>query len=135
MPSKQRIERLSRLILRRAGEVVTQELKDPRLGLVTISRVKLAEDLKTAQIFWSVYGDETERSRSAHALDHARGHVQSEIASIMHTRVTPVISFHYDESIEGAIRVTRIIDELTREREALESDDEGEAHEDEPASE
>ncbi len=121
MPSKQRIERLCKLILRRAGEVVTQELKDPRLGLVTITRVTLADDLKTAEIFWSVYGDESERSRSTHALDHARGHVQSEIAHIMHTRVTPLITFHYDRSIEGAIRVTRTIDDLTREREASEA--------------
>ena len=122
MPSSKRIERLTKLILRRTGEVVTQELKDPRLGLVTITRVKLAEDLRTAEIFWSVLGDESERGKSTHALEHAKGYVQSEIAAVMHTRVTPIISFRYDESIEGAIRVTRMIDELTREREAREEE-------------
>ena len=131
MPSKQRIERLSKLILRRAGEVVSQELKDPRLGLVTITRVRLADDLKSAEIFWSVLGEEAERGLSTHALDHARGHIQSEIAQIMHTRVTPTLSFHFDESIEGAIRVNRIIDGLTREREASEAPEAESEQEDE----
>ncbi len=121
MPSSKRLERLSKLILRRAGEVVTQELKDPRLGLVTITRVKLSEDMKAAEIFWSVFGDETEQGKSAHALEHARGYIQSEIAAVMCTRMTPILSFHYDESIEGAIRVSRLISDLTREREDREA--------------
>jgi ribosome-binding factor A len=122
MPSSKRIEKLSRVILRRAAEVVAHELKDPRLGLVTITRVKLTEDLRHAQIFWSVMGDEADRSRSAHALEHARGHVQSEIAHVLHTRVTPVIAFVFDESIEGAVRMGRLLDDLRREREAREAE-------------
>lgn len=129
MPPSKRIERLTKLILRRAGEVVAHELKDPRLGLVTISRVWLAHDLSTAKLYWSVIGDEAERSKSGHALDHARGYVQSEIAGVMHTRVTPIISFHYDESIEGAVRMSALLDGIRKEREeregAPEDDDVG----------
>ena len=103
MPSSKRIEKLTKLILKRAGEVVSHELKDPRLGLVTITRVDLTADLRYAKIYWSVLGDESERSKSTYALEHARGHIQSEIAHVLHTRVTPILSFHYDESIEGVI--------------------------------
>jgi ribosome-binding factor A len=132
MPSSKRIEKLTKLILKRAGEVVSQELKDPRLGIVTITRVDLTADLRHAKIFWSVLGDESERNKSTYALEHARGHIQSEIAHIMHTRVTPILSFHYDESIEGVIRVSRILNDLRQEREAIEeqaaeADDAGQA--------
>jgi ribosome-binding factor A len=122
MPSTKRLEKLTKVILRRAAEVVAHELKDPRLGLVTITRVDLAEDLRYARIHWSVLGDESERSRSSHALDHARGHVQSLIAQVLQTRVTPIISFHYDESIEGAVRMGRLLDELRQERETREAE-------------
>jgi ribosome-binding factor A len=131
MPSSKRIERLTKVILRRAGEVVAHELKDPRLGLVTITRVQLVEDLSAARIYWSVMGDEAERSKSAHALEHARGFVQSEIAGVMHTRITPVVSFHYDESIEGAVRMSRLLDGLRKEREEREGVPEAEDGDDE----
>jgi ribosome-binding factor A len=127
MPSPKTLEKLKKIILRRAGEVVTQELKDPRLGLVTITRVDLTEDLRQAKLYWSVLGDESERSRTAHGLEHARGHVQSEIARSLHTRTTPIISFHFDESIEGAVRMSRLLDDIRKERE----DREGQAEPDE----
>jgi len=111
-----RLEKLTQLVHRRASEVISYELNDPRLGFVTISRVKLSGDLKYAVIYYSVLGTEGDRSKTEHALEHAQGHVQSEIASVMHTRVTPIVRFEYDESVAGTIRVSQLLDELRDER-------------------
>ncbi len=111
-----RLEKLTQLVHRRASEVILYELNDPRLGFVTISRVKLAGDIRHAVIYYSVVGSEGDRSKSAHALEHARGHIQSEIASAMHTRVTPIVRFEYDEGVAGSIRVSQILDDLREER-------------------
>jgi ribosome-binding factor A len=111
-----RLEKLTQLVLRRASEVILYELNDPRLGFVTVTRVKLTGDLRHAVIYYSVVGTEADRSKTGHALEHARGHVQSEIARAMHTRVTPVVRFEFDESIAGSIRVSQLLHDLREER-------------------
>jgi ribosome-binding factor A len=111
-----RHEKLVSLVHRRASEVILYELKDPRLGFVTVTRVKLSRDLRHATVYWSVVGPASDRSKTARALDHARGFVQSEIAAALRTRVTPALAFEYDESVEGSVRVSRILDELRRQR-------------------
>ena len=111
-----RLEKLTQLVHRRASEVIVYELNDPRLGFVTISHVKLSGDLRHAVIYYSVVGTDGDRSKTIHALEHARGHIQSEIARAMHTRVTPIIRFEYDEGVAGSIRVSQLLDELREER-------------------
>ncbi len=111
-----KLKKLTELVQRRASEVILYELSDPRLGFVTVSRVRLSRDLRHAIIYYSVVGSESDRSKTAHALEHARGHIQSRIAHAMHTRVTPIIEFRYDEAVEGAVRVSRILDDLKKER-------------------
>ena len=111
-----RHERLTQVVQRTASEVIAYELKDPRMGFVTVSRVKLSRDIRHAVIFWSIVGTEGERSRTAHALEAATGYVQSRIAKALDTRVTPLIRFEYDRGVEGSVRVSRILDELREER-------------------
>jgi ribosome-binding factor A len=111
-----RLEKLTQLVHRRASEVITYEMNDPRMGFVTISRVKLSGDLRYAVIYYSVVGSDSDRSKTEHALEHAQGHIQSEIARAMHTRVTPIVRFEYDEGVAGSIRVSQLIDELREER-------------------
>jgi len=122
MPSSVRLERIKSAILRRASQVVTQELKDPRLGLVTLTRVELKDDLRNATLFWSTFGDAGNRSRTEHALASARGHVQSLVAAILNTRVTPTLAFEYDDSVEGVINVSALLGKLNEERAALEAE-------------
>ncbi len=111
-----RIKRLEKLALQRASTLVLFELADPRLSLVTLTRVKLASDLSHATIFWSALGDDAHRSKVAHALDDAAAQVQSAIAAVFRTRRSPRVQFRFDESIAGAIRVSKILDDLRRER-------------------
>jgi ribosome-binding factor A len=106
-----KIERLKKVILRKASDVILYELHDPRLGFVTLSKVDLTEDLRHATIYYSVMGEDADRTKTARALEDARGYIQKRIAGAMKTRVTPQIKFRFDESIEGVLRISRMIDE------------------------
>lgn len=105
-------ERLRKVILRKASDVILHELHDPRLGFVTLSKVDLSDDTRHATIYYSVMGDDAIRSRTRHALDAARGYVQRAVAGALQTRIAPHVRFKYDESIEGAMRVTKLIDDV-----------------------
>ena len=114
--SSRRVERISKLLKEVISTVILNEVSDPRMGFVTVTRVKLSGDLRHAVIFYSVVGSEGDRSKTAHALEHARGHVQTQIAGAMQTRVTPIIRFVYDEAIEGSVRVSQLLSEIEAER-------------------
>ena len=114
-----RLKRLSEVVKQRASRVILYELKDPRLGFITVTRVKLASDLTQCVIYWSVIGTPGERSKTAHALEDARGFLQSAIAKEMGTRVTPRITLKFDASIEKAQKVFGLLDKIKKERIAL----------------
>lgn len=116
MPDKRRIERLENQILQTVGPLISHGLADPRLQLVTVTRIRLAPDLSVAHVNWSSMGDPKERSKATHALEHARGHLQSAVAASMRTRTTPRLEFHYDESIEKSARINTILGDIARER-------------------
>ena len=117
MVSDIRLKRLTEVVKERASEVIVLELKDPRLGFVTVTRVKLARDLTQAVIFWSIIGSAGDRSKTAHALEDARGFIQSAVAKAMQTRVTPRLTIKFDPSLERAQKVHEILAQLRRERE------------------
>lgn len=117
MPKKTiRLQKLERLALQRASEVVLYELADPRLVRVTLTRANLAGDLSYVTFYWSVLGTDGDRSKVAHALRSAAGHVQGEVAKVFHTRKSPHVRFEFDPSIEGGLRVTNLLDRLEAER-------------------
>ncbi len=132
MATPLRIQRLQARIRERASAVIIHELNDPRMGFVTITKVKLTRDLSFATLFYSVLGDEKERNRCAAALEHARGFVQREVGKVLTTRITPVINFEYDQSVEGSIRVSRLLDEIKKD---LPEEEEEGNQEDEPQEE
>ena len=116
-----RIQKLERIALERASSVVLFELSDPRLVNVTLTRADLTNDLSLVTFYWSVYGTEADRNKTARALKDAAGHVQREVAAVFATRRSPHVRFEFDPSIEGGIRVTNLIDRLAAERAATEA--------------
>lgn len=88
------------------------ELKDPRIGFVTITGVDTATDFSHATVYVSVLGSEPARARSLEGLTAAHGILQSRIARALRLRRTPQLTFEYDPSVERGVRMSKLIDEL-----------------------
>ena len=104
--------------LREVVAATISELSDPRLGFITVTGVETAPDLRTAKVFVSVLGDETERAATLDALRSSHGVLQSRIAGEMRMRRTPTLTFHYDDTIEKGIRITHLLEESQEEDES-----------------
>ena len=100
-----RTERLKEVIREEAAQTITQELADPRIGFCTVTRIALTADLAYCTVYVSVLGEAGVKSRTMHALQDARGLIQSRIARRMKTRTTPQVTIELDESIEKAFAV------------------------------
>jgi ribosome-binding factor A len=106
-----RIRRVNETLKKVLSEGIA-ELKDPRIGFVTVTGVEATEDLREAKVFVSVYGPERERTATMEALTRAHGVLQARINRELHLRRTPQLAFAYDESVERGVRMSRLIDEL-----------------------
>ena len=88
------------------------DLKDPRIGMVTVTGVVVTPDLGEARIFVSVFGNEKKRRATLAGLDSARGVLQARINRELSLRRTTTLTFAYDESVERGVRMTKLIDEV-----------------------
>ena len=88
------------------------ELKDPRIGFVTVTGVETTTDLRQAVVFVSVLGSERKRKQSIDGLQAAHGILQGRIARELRLKRTPQLTFEYDPSVERGVRMTQLIDEL-----------------------
>ena len=113
-----RKDRLSSEIVKETSKILLSELRDPRLGFVTVTRAKVSDDYRYAKVFVSVLGSMKQKKLSLSGLKHAQGYVQRELSRRIKMRVFPEIVFELDESIDKAFKVTKIIDDLARERKA-----------------
>lgn len=105
--------------MRRVNESVRQvlaetlpELKDPRIGLVTVTGVDTAPDLRHATVYVSVLGSEKKRAATLRGLEAAHGLLQGRLARELRMKRTPQLTFEYDPSVERGVRMSRLIDEL-----------------------
>ena len=111
--------------MRRVNESVRQvlaeallELKDPRIGLVTVTGVDTAPDLRHAVVFVSVLGSEKKKEATLRGLEAAHGPLQSQLARQLRLKRTPQLTFEYDPSVERGVRMSQLIDELAPEDDA-----------------
>jgi ribosome-binding factor A len=111
-----RKDRLASEIVKETSRVLLQEMRDPRLGFVTVTRAKVSDDYRNAKVFVSILGSPKQKKLSLAALKHARGFVQAELSRRIRMRVFPEILFVLDESIEKAFKMSQILDGLARER-------------------
>jgi ribosome-binding factor A len=88
------------------------ELRDPRIGFVTVTGVETSPDLRHAQVFVSVYGSEQKREKTLAGLEAAHGVLQARIAQELRLKRTPQLTFEYDPSVERGVRMSQLIDEL-----------------------
>ncbi|MCA8948469.1 MAG: 30S ribosome-binding factor RbfA [Planctomycetes bacterium] len=120
--NERRIARLQEQIKHHLATVLMRDLADPKLGMVTITRVELDREFTMCKAYWSVLGDEAQQSKSAAALRRARGLCQRAIGDALHTRTVPHLEFVFDAGIAEAIRLNNLMADLRREREAREAE-------------
>ena len=104
--------RIADQIQRELAEVIRTELRDPRVGaLVTLTGVEMSRDQSHAKVFFTVLGAESAARDAVEGLQSAAGFLRSEIAHRLSTRSVPELHFHFDESVERVVRLSRLIDE------------------------
>ena len=105
-----RLRRVDEAIRQVLSDSVTQDLKDPRVGFVTVTAVKTSPDLRHARVHVSVLGDADAREASLAGLRSAHGFLQRQVATELRLKHTPTLQFVYDETVERAQRLTDLID-------------------------
>jgi ribosome-binding factor A len=112
-----RSEKVADLIRKEISEMLVKMIKDPRIGFVTITRVAVSEDYRSAKVYFSVAGTVEERQRSMEGLNSAKGYVRKELGRRIRLRYTPEIIFKFDPSIEYAIHIGEVIRQIKGEKE------------------
>ncbi len=92
------------------SDAITKELKDPRVGFVTVTAVETAPDLRRARVYVSVLGDQGTRKRSLQGLRSAHGILQRAVAGELRLKHTPTLEFVYDDTSERGMRIAELID-------------------------
>lgn len=111
MKDYSRTERIAEQIQRELADLIRLEVKDPRVGFVTLTGVEVTRDYSHAKVFFTTLGGEPEHSTTGEGLNRAAGFLRSQLAHRLNTRVVPQLHFVFDESVERGIRVTQLIEE------------------------
>ncbi len=111
-----RARRVEEQLKRLLSELVRREVKDPRVGLVTITSVQVSRDLTHANVYFTPFAGAGDAKAALEALRHAAGFLRHQVRNQMHLRVAPEILFRLDDSVDRGARITALIDD------AVESD-------------
>lgn len=103
-----RVDETVRAVL---SDAIATELKDPRVGFVTVTAVKTSPDLRHASVYVSVLGDEEARAASLDGLRSAHGFLQRHLARELTLKHTPTLTFAYDESVDRGMRISRLLED------------------------
>ena len=109
-----RTERLGEEIREEVAQLIAGELKDPRIGFVTVTRVEVTPDLRTARIYVGVLGTEKQRENSLVGLRQATGFLRRALGRTLRLRHTPELVFTYDEGLDASDRVAQLLAEISR---------------------
>jgi ribosome-binding factor A len=107
-----RHERVEEAIKKEVSTIIHDELKDPRIGFVTVTRVELTKDLRNAKIFYSVLGKEESQKKTKLALDSALGFIRSLVAQRINMRFAPELIFKEDHSTEYSVKIEEILNKI-----------------------
>jgi ribosome-binding factor A len=105
------------------SELLTREVKDPGIGLITITHVKVSADLQVARAYWTIMGDEKSRKETAKALGRATPFLRRQIAGRLRLKRVPELAFQFDESIERQERIEALLQQIHAEEQPAEGID------------
>ena len=113
-----RIHRIVEQLRIELSEIIEREIQDPRIGLVTVTAVKVSPDLRHGRVFVTVLGDEIQRKKALQGLTSAAGFVRRSLSKrLHHLRRVPELSFGYDEAVEKTIRIEELLEQIKHEDE------------------
>lgn len=113
-----RPERIANEIRESVSEIIRDELKDPRIGFVTITRVEVTPDIRNAKIYFSCLGEDDAKKSAAEGLNSAVGFIRKGLGERLRLRFTPELLFRLDESTEYSIHLNEIFDKIRKEKES-----------------
>ncbi len=115
MKVSHRPERVARLIQEEIAKIIQTELRDPTLGFTTVTDVVLTPDLRHADVYVTIFGEEEIKKKSLDVLNKAQGFIRRMVAKELNLKTNPTFSFHLDESFEKGEKIEKIIEEIHRE--------------------
>ena len=116
MANPARLRRVAEQIQRELSEILHTELKDPGVGMITITGVEVSPDLAHARVFFTTLGDAEALARSQAGLRRAAGFLRSALGRRVNVHNTPELHFEYDASVERGVRLTQLIDAAVADR-------------------
>ena len=111
-----RVRKVELQVKDEVSKIIITKLKDPRVGFVTVTAVEMNADLKSAQIFISVMGTQSQKTETISSLNDASKYIRSELNQRIKLRYSPSITFRLDDTIDRAIRIGRILEDLGRDK-------------------
>ncbi|MCL5292535.1 MAG: 30S ribosome-binding factor RbfA [Actinobacteria bacterium] len=110
----ERTQKVAENIREKVSEIIQREIKDPRVGFVTVTGAEVTPDLREAKIFVTVLGDVKRRREAIEGLTSAAGFIRGELGKHMRTKYTPHLTFLYDESVDKGMRIERLISKVSK---------------------
>ena len=123
MALSHRVERIQEQVREEVSQMLATEVRDPGVGLVTVTRAKVTADLSLARIYWTIMGDAAERQKTAKALERAAPFIRHLLSERLTLRRSPEVKFIFDESVAAQDRIERIIQEIHAEDAARKNDE------------
>ena len=115
----ERLERVSERIKQEVAQILQQELKDPRVGFVTVTRVKITPDLRHATVYYSLLEQKGKSSETESGLKSAAGYIRRILGSRLEIKVTPEVRFRLDPSIAENIRISKLLSDIKKPEESI----------------
>lgn len=109
---EKRLLQVSDQIRKELSIIINNDIRDPNLGMVTVTAVRLSDDLKFAKVFVSILGDEKKREKSLKVLKNALRFIRKELASKVRLRYIPELSFEIDDSLDKAFRIESLLNDI-----------------------
>ncbi|MEN6411141.1 MAG: 30S ribosome-binding factor RbfA [Veillonellales bacterium] len=104
-----RVEKVQELIKQELSKIILTELKDPRIGFVTVTNVNVTGDLRSAKVYLSLMGSDDQKTATWTGLQNALGYLRSEIGKRIRLRFTPELSLHLDDSLNYSARIQELL--------------------------
>jgi len=112
--AKVRVGRVGEQIKKELSQILQAELKDPRVGFITVTGVDVTNDLSQAKVYLSVMGTEQQKEDSLKAIEKATGFIRSELGKRIRLRITPELLFQFDTSIEYGSRIDALLNQINK---------------------